>query len=89
MGTKARFELPQHAEEIIAGEAYRALVDEIRPDDFEDAKQEGRISVFKNLDKIRNARKPGALCRTIVRRAIGLWLRRELRHEHEPLPAEI
>lgn len=79
--------MPQYAEEIITGEAYRALVNEIRPDDLEDAQQEGRIEVFRNLSRIGNAHKPGALCRTIARRAIGKWLRRESRHRHQvPLP---
>ena len=89
MNTQAKLQLPEEAEEIIAGEAYTALVDEIRPEDFEDARQEGRVEAFENLGIISNAREPGALCRIIVRRAIRRWLRGEARHQHEPLSAEI
>ena len=78
-------------ERIIAAEAYCVLVDSsignISQDDLEDLRQEGRVAIIVKQQHAGPI--DDALCRKIVHDKMIDWVRRELRHDHEPLPAEI
>jgi len=76
-------------DKIIIQEAHRAIAHEFRPDDIEDLCQEARVKVLLENKQIARARNPLACCRSIARNEMIDWIRREVRHEHEPLSAEI
>ena len=84
--------LPPRVEEIIAAEAYSALVDSpanhICQDDLEDLRQEGRLEFLTRLKHIKAADNPEAYCRIVLRHAMVRWVQSELRRSHERLPTE-
>ncbi len=82
----ARRGLPVEYDQIITQTACYAIASEYQPEDLEDLCQEARLKVLLKADEIERADNPLAYCRRIAHNAIVDSLRREARHQHEPLP---
>ena len=75
--------LVQTAEPILQSEAARALARNVHGEEFDDLCQEGRIAIVTNVHAITSANNPGAMARTVARRAMNDFLKRE--HSHHAM----